>query len=364
MHPLATAYLMLPGLLGQPGGAPVTVRPPDKSAVRCLGIFGSPGQLWRKGQRLSDYNINAVFVSHSELADDIIRRAHREGARVYAEFGVFMGPGTAEKYPELWPLNEKGQRQEKDEWYLGLCPNVAWYRDEKIELLRRFAAQHDIDGIWLDFIRYPGHWEVHQPRLEQGCLNRACLAAFQKATGLKLPPGPVARQAELLLEKHRAEWTAFKCRTIFEFCRDARRALKEKRPNALLGAFVVPWTESDYGDAIHEIIAQDFAQLAQVLDVFSPMSYHAMCGWPIEWVGQFNEYVTRKTGRDVWPIVQATEREGRYGDAPVDADAFRKVLTQGLSGGATGVLMFRLADCTEDNGKLAVIRDVYGEFAR
>jgi hypothetical protein len=37
---------------------------------------------------------------------------------------------------------------------------------------------------------------------------------------------------------------------------------------------------------------------------------------------------------------------------------------QGLSGGATGVLMFRLADCTEDNGKLKVIQDVYGEFAR
>jgi hypothetical protein len=48
----------------------------------------------------------------------------------------------------------------------------------------------------------------------------------------------------------------------------------------------------------------------------------------------------------------------------VDAETFRQALIQGLSGGATGVLMFRLVDCTEDNGKLEVIRQTYREHAR
>jgi len=355
-----TPFLLLAGQ----GGGQVTVRPPDKASVKCLGVFGSPAQLWKAGRRLPDYHVNAVFMSHGEITDDLIRRCHREGAKVYAEFGLFMGPDTAAKYPDLWPINEKGEKQQQDEWYLGLCPNVEWFRDQKVELIRQFAADHDIDGIWLDFVRYPGHWEVHEPRLEQGCFNGPCLQAFREFSGLALPEGAIATKAQFILGDHKAEWTRFKCETILSFCRDARHALKGERPHALLGAFVVPWTEQDYHDAIHEIIAQDLERLAEVLDVFSPMSYHAMCGWPVEWVGRFNEYLTAETPRDVWPIVQATEREGRYGDAPVDAAAFRQALIQGLSGGSTGVLMFRLLDCTDDNGKLPVVQEVYREYAR
>ncbi len=359
MYPLLLAPLLL-----QQGGGEVMVRPPDKASIRCLGIFGSPEYLWKKGRQLPDYHINAVFMSHGEITEDLLRRCHREGAKVYAEFGIFMGPDMAARYPELWPINEKGERERQDEWYLGLCPNVKWFRDEKIELIRRLAAEHDIDGVWLDFIRYPGHWELPQPRLEQSCFNAPCLQAFREFSGLTLPEGAIATKAEFILSQHKAEWMRFKCETILSFCREARAALKGERPEALLGAFVVPWTEEDHDDAIHEVMAQDFSQLAQVLDVLSPMSYHAMCGCPVEWVGRFNEYLGAKTQCDVWPVVQATEREARYGDAPVDAETFRQALIQGLSGGSTGVLMFRLLDCTDDNGKLKVVEDVYGEYAR
>ena len=359
MHALAALALLTPNLYAQEGGAEVSVRPPDRAAVECYGIFGEPELIWKRGERLADYGINAVFVGHGSLTSELVRRCHREGAKVYAEFGVFQGASLAEEYPELWPVNEKGRRQERDEWYLGLCPHVDWYRDQKLDLIREVAREHEIDGLWLDFIRYPGHWEVHEPRLEQGCFNEPCLEAFTEATGIELPAGGLSRKAEAILADHAEEWTEFKCETIARFCRDARAALKAERPEALLGAFVVPWSEENYDDAIQRIIAQDFDRLARVLDVFSPMSYHAMCGWPVEWVGRLNEYLTETTGKDVWPIVQATEREAHYEDAPVDAEAFREALTQGLSGGATGVLMFRIVDCTEENGKLEAIREVY-----
>ncbi len=347
----------------QEEGRNVTTRPPDKSAITCLGVFGASDQIWERGERLSDYHINAVFVGHGSLTRDLVTRCHREGAKVYAEFGVFMGASLADEYPELWPINAEGDPQQKDEWYLGLCPTVEWHREAKLERVREVAAEFEIDGLWLDFIRFPGHWEMHPPRLEQGCFNDSCLEAFTEATGVELPPGTNARKAEFILNTLADEWTAFKCDLIRDFCRQAGRILKEERPDALLGAFVVPWTDENYDDAIHSIIAQDFTKLADTLDVFTPMSYHAMCGWPVESVGEFNEYLTDKTGRDVWPIVQATERDGRYEDAPVDAGEFREALTQGLSGGASGVLMFRLADCTDTNEKLQVIKEVYGELA-
>jgi hypothetical protein len=334
-----------------------------QTPVACRGIFGSPEQLWKTGASLEEYHINAVFVSHGELSAELIRRCHREGAKVYAEFGVFAGAATAEKYPELWPINERGERHARDEWYLGLCPTVEWFRKERLRLIGECARAYEIDGLWLDFIRYPGHWEVRAPRLEQGCFCEACLEAFGRQSGVRLPAGSTAQRAEVILREHLDAWTRFKCESIRDFCAEARRALKAERPSALLGAFVVPWMESDHDNAIERIIGQDFELLAPQLDVLSPMSYHAMCGRPVEWVGGVNQYLVAKTGREVWPIVQATEREARYGDAPVDAEAFRQALTQGLSGGATGVLMFRLVDCTEDNRKLPVIREVYGERA-
>ncbi|MBM3499199.1 MAG: hypothetical protein FJX74_11070 [Armatimonadetes bacterium] len=349
----------LTATFAQDGGASA----PRPARVECRGIFGSPESLWKAGGSLTDCDINAVFVNHGELTPELIRRCRREGAKVYAEFGVFAGATTAEKYPELWPLNEKGERQARDDWYLGLCPNVAWYREEQLRLIGEYAATHEIDGLWLDFIRYPGHWEVREPRLEQGCFNEACLEAFSRRAGIELPPGSLERRAEFILADHAAEWTRFKCESIRDFCRDARRVLKAERPNALLGAFVVPWTESDHSDAIHRIVAQDFALLAPELDVLSPMSYHAMCARPVEWIGQFTEYLAKQTGREIWPVVQATEREARYGDAAVDATAFREALWQGTGGGASGVVVFRLADCTADNGKLQVLQDVYGKRA-
>ncbi|MFQ6134035.1 MAG: putative glycoside hydrolase [Armatimonadota bacterium] len=321
---------------------------------KCLGVFGSPKLLWDRGEKLSDYHINAVFVGHAALKPEVIERCRREGARVYAEIGIFVGAKVAEEHPELWPINAQGQKMEKDGWYLGLCPNYNWYFQEKLDEVEGLAREYDIDGIWLDFIRFPGHWEVRQPRREQACFCSESLKDFSETTGIQIEGETTAQRADFILTHHRAEWTTFKCRRIAEFCRRAKQRLKKHRPQAVLGIFSVPWTEEDYDDAIHEIIAQDFALLAEHVDVFSPMSYHLMCGFPPEWVGQYNEYLVGKTGRDVWPIVQCVNQPE---ELPVAE--FRQVLELGLSGGATGVQVFTLKGLVEEEEKLGVVKQVY-----
>ncbi len=326
--------------------------------VKCLGVFGSPEPIWKLGKTLRDFHINAVFVGHGALKPELIERCHREGARVFAELGIFVGKAIAEKHPELWPINAQGKRMEPDEWYLGLCPNVDWWWENRLDEIEKIAREFDIDGLWLDFIRYPCHWEVPKPRIEQACFCDESIRDFERMMGIRVPAGDTAQRARWILTNHEREWTEFKCRTIAEFCRQARERLHKHRPNALLGMFSVPWREDNYDDAIHKIIAQDFVMLAKYIDVFSPMSYHVMCGWPVTWVGEYNKYLVEKTGRDVWPIVQAIDKP-----KPLSAAEFEQALRQGLSNGATGVLMFRLADCTPENGKLDVVRRVYAEAA-
>jgi hypothetical protein len=338
--------VLLPGLaLAAKGQAP---------HAPCLGAYGSPESLWKVGKSLRDLHINAVFIGHGSLSPQLVERCHSEGARVFAELTIFAGKEQAEQHPELWPINDQGQRLEPDEWYLGLCPNVSWWWENRLAEIEKIAANYGVDGIWLDFIRYPAHWEVPQPRLEQACFCPASLAAFEAATGLKVPPGDIAHRADWILRHHLQEWTQFKCRTIAEFCRQAKARLHRHRPQALLGIFSVPWREEDYGDAIHKIIAQDFQMLARHVDVFSPMSYHRMCGRPVSWIGEYNRYLVAKTKRSVWPIVQAIDHPTQVTPAE-----FEEALRQGLAGGASGVLMFRLADCTQENGKLEVVQRVF-----
>lgn len=322
--------------------------------TKCLGVFGSPKLLWDRGEALSDYHINAVFVGHGALKPDLIERCHREGAKVYAEIGIFVGAKVAEEHPELWPINEHGEKMEKDGWYLGLCPNYNWYFRQKLDEVAELAEEYDIAGLWLDFIRFPGHWEVEQPRLEQGCFCDESLKDFGDFAGIEIEGQTTAEKAGFILSKHSDAWTRFKCQRIADFCRQAKERLEEHRPQAILGMFSVPWTEENYDDAIHRIIAQDFELLAEHVDVFSSMSYHLMCGFPPEWVGEYNQYLVDKTGRDVWPIVQAVNKPEDLSPAE-----FRQVLELGLTGGATGVQVFTLKALVEQEEKLEALKEVY-----
>ena len=63
------------------GVGPVTAEP---KPPKCLGVFGSPELIWDRGEKLSDYHINAVFVGHDALKPELIQRCRQEGAKVYA----------------------------------------------------------------------------------------------------------------------------------------------------------------------------------------------------------------------------------------------------------------------------------------
>ena len=83
--------------------------------------------------------------------------------------------------------------------------------------------------------------------------------------------------------------------------------IRRIRPGAILGLFGVPWRLSDRGGAILTIIGQDYRALGEHVDVFSPMVYHRMCGYPVEWIGDVVVEVHDLTGKPVWPIIQSVD---------------------------------------------------------
>lgn len=326
---------------------------------KTVGFYGSPVGLWEKGLSLRELGINTVVAGKDAVNQEMVDRCHAEGAKVYGDFSFFVGADTAEKHPELWPIGEDGKRLEPVEWYLGLCPTYEWYRQEKLQEISDFLKLTPVDGIYLDFIRWPCHWEVLQPKIEQSCFCDNALSLFSAATGIEIHGHTTRQKASQILRHHLDAWTNWKAEQITSFVRDVRRVVEEARPGTSIGLFAVPWKPDEYDDAIARIIGQDFPALAQYVDVFSPMVYHAMCGREVGWVGDYSAWLAERTGKPIRPIVQATNDT-----RTVSPEEFAQILQQALAPSTDGLIIFTLDALLNEPEKLEIVRKTVTEFSR
>jgi hypothetical protein len=225
-------------------------------------------------------------------------------------------------------------------------------RQQQLEALERLLTGYAIDGVWLDFIRWPCHWESPAPYLPRTSFDLETLARFSRDTGVALPPGDVPTVAQVLLAQHGAGWTAWRCGQVTSWVADARAVLERARPDAVLGLFGVPWRLVDHGGAILAIIGQDYRALAQYVDVFSPMVYHRMCGQPPDWIGRIAEEIHVLSGKPVWPIIQSVDEP-----TPLPPEEYGQAIDVALhSGSSNGVLVFTMKGTVTDEAKLAVTK--------
>ena len=265
-------------------------------------------------------------------------------------------PADYRAHPEIRPIGADGQPLSIVPGYTAFsCPLAHWWRERRLAQIEQLLQEHEIDGLWLDFIRYPGRWERPQPTLDQSCFCDESLARFEEFAGLTVPSDTTSQCATWILDTAPGQWAAWKCSVIAEFVSQIKALLREAKPQAILGMFSVPWGPGDNDNAIQRVIGQDFARLAQHIDFFSPMVYHTMCGRPVEWIGKHTHYLAQVTGKPVIPIVQAIDKPNS-----MPRGEFRKALLEGLAEPSAGVMMFRLEDVVTDEEKFAALQEVYG----
>ncbi|MFB3827713.1 MAG: hypothetical protein ACE15B_13150 [Bryobacteraceae bacterium] len=343
------AFLML---------APALVPDSRRKKLEIRGIYSSPRPFWDRGIRLADCGVNAVFVHAGSITPELMARAEAEGARVFAEFPTLNGKGYVEKHPEAWPIDERGEKAPPAAWFLGACPTDpgfrAWRMSQLTNLLDRFA----VAGVWMDYFHWHAQFEEPRPILPETCFSPTCLAAFEAASGVRVPPGAPGDRARWLLRRHEREWRLWRTRQLLDWARGIRNTLRAKRPGALLGIFHCPWTDEEFGGARRRILGLDLEELAAIAGVFSPMVYHGRMERPPEWAGQYVEWLSGKIGAraQIWPIVQAHDKPRR-----IPPEEFEKVLRLGAAAAATGVMMFTGQDVARDAAKLEVMRRVYRE---
>ena len=319
------------------------------------GTYSDPKALWAKGARLDEYGINAIFVHSGSITPELMTRAKGEGASVYAEFATLNGKGYVEKHPEAWPLNEKGQKAPAASWFLGACPTEPGFKAHRMQQLNDLLEAHNVAGVWMDYVHWHAQFEEPEPILPETCFSPTCLAAFEAATGVRIPEGDTAEKARWILSRHDKEWRAWRTSVILQWANDIRKILSAKRPGALLGVYHCPWTDDEYGGALRRTLGLDLGALAGAADVLSPMVYHGRMGRQPEWVGEYVKWLSARVSKvKIWPIVQAHD-EPRV----ISAEEFERVMSLGLSGRATGIMMFTIASVAANPAKLSVLKKFY-----
>ncbi len=327
------------------------------------GVFGHPDRFWQRGFRLDHIGINSVFVSSGEIDQQTIERTRTEGCRIFAEFATLNGEygDYVANHPEAHPIDETGQPASRATWFMGACPTDLGFRTYRMGELRTFLSEHDVDGVWMDYLHWHAQFEDPYPQLCKTCFNDSCLDSFQAATNIALSGDTTAEKAEWILLEAAQDWEDWRVSVLVDWAREFHSIVKEIRPDALVGNYQAAWKDEDFWGARRRCLGLDFDALAPYVDVFSPMPYHGRSGMPLEYVRDYVEYFSThhnifiEPGKypRLWPIVQAF-------DSPrVEPKELATVLEYGLAGKSSGVIAFTIDSVAADPGKIEAVKKVY-----
>ena len=331
---------------------------PNVSSYKIKAIYGFSKSLPNfKGKSnkqiiniLKSWHIDAIFGGFEDK--EFVSDLHNSGIKIFEEVGFFVSEKFWKKYPKSRPITKLGEFLPKEEWYAGVNPIIDEIQNEVFAKIKKLIMESDIDGIWLDFIRWPCHWESHSPKLEQTSFDEFTVKKFLTENHINLPAhikNSIERN-QWILDNYLTEWTNWKCLQITSIVKQVRQITKDAPRKILIGLFGVPWHEDDFDGAIKRIIGQDYKELAKYVDIFSPMVYHVMCGKDVKWIGEITGWVHHQTGRSVLPIIQSIDFPNT-----LQSQEFGRAINIGLQAeGSCGIIIFNIKGLSND--KLEIMK--------
>ena len=165
-----------------------------------------------------------------------------------------------------------------------------------------------MDGIWLDYIRWPYNWESLEPVDYESSFDEHTKSLFMSY----IDSDKMLTNDKILTSYH-SEWVKFRYDIITSWVKDAKEILSIK--NKILGMFPVAPVGSFDMDKTGEIVGQDIESLSRYADVLSPMVYHGICKKEPEWIAETSKDTIKKVqGRaEIMPIIQSVDSKEKFG---------------------------------------------------
>ncbi|HEY8486220.1 MAG TPA: family 10 glycosylhydrolase [Limnochordales bacterium] len=222
--------------------------------ARQLGVQDLYVQVLSRGEaayRSAIWPMPALPRMPADPLAEVLALARRAGLRVHGwllvyPWGRLDAPPTDPRHPlvrhpewvtvdregrSLWRYRV-GEHPEVNGLFVD--PGLEGVRRVVVETVQELARRYDLDGIHLDYVRYPGPHLGYHP---------AALQRFWQASGLEHPPAAGSPSASVALpvtpEEVRA-WQAFREQQVSTLVREVASALREEGLALALSAAVMP----------------------------------------------------------------------------------------------------------------------------
>jgi peptidoglycan/xylan/chitin deacetylase (PgdA/CDA1 family) len=246
----------------------------------------------------------------------IVTRLKAAGIRVHAWLPVFRDPVMAQQRPE-WAMVDQSGVPSKD-WLSPSHPEVRAYL---AAMIRTLLAQYEIDGIHLDYVRYPD--------LEYD-YGTSAVSRFQSWSGL----APVTVPA--LLAEHYVRWTDWRAREISQYVAEVRELISHSTARkVVLSAALLADAAVNYRS--REKFGQSYPDLAAHLDWIMPMAYFHEERQPVDWIEKVVSATRFHVGDT--PILLGIEAYQQPGQWTFDKSLFEQSVTLARRG-TDGVVFY------------------------
>jgi uncharacterized lipoprotein YddW (UPF0748 family) len=333
--------------------------------VPCYAWMSGPGKATdtELKKQFTDLKKKSIIgLMYSAGQDPVIYKrvgkiAKKAGLGFYAWIPTMVQNNNPEIKPEWYALNGLGEsafdKPAYVSYYHFVCPNREEFYQYLEKMYSRIADIPEVDGIHLDYIRYPdvilarGLWEKYGLVMDREypqydyCYCDKCVADFKARTGIDIKSVQDPSQIE--------EWKQFRYDLITSIVNRLADMVHSK--NKQINAAVFPGPNS----IAKKIVRQEWDKWN--LDAFFPMNYNDFYLEGTKWIGEMcrESVTTINNRRPVYsglficpdPDKKATEPDPEnHGLVPGELDA---AIRESMENGATGICLFTPGRMTEED---------------
>lgn len=295
------------------------------------------------------------FDPEGDILKEMIGTCHKRGIEVHAWI-VFhrdkewlkANPHDAmhhcgkphEGKPDPYPVDER------------ICPLVREYRHYIKGIIEEIITCYDVDGIHLDYIRYPHMVYCFCDRHKEKAQGMGI--DFEKVRQAVIKTLYEEGYKDYFIEQYKKDdedivrWVDMRTDEITSFIKEIKDLIQAVKPEVRLSAaFMHEGAVEDDAFALCHY-AQNYRTAGSLCDFICPMSYHKEYAKPRTWIAEIAKNAERKTGKHAFAGIQAFiyDRD-KIQKSGIGGEEIAEIIKDVRRKGIKGFVLFRYGTMTD-----------------